>query len=260
MKKKYVMANWKSSMTIQKSIEMLGKLTDGDLDLRRFLDKVEIVFAPSDLALAPLSGLCRRAGFGLSSQDVFETEAYGRVCAAQLAEICDYAVIGHSAAKKAHGDTDEQIRKKVSSALEAGLKPVLCIGENAVQREQGFTVQVLEEQIGRALLGVSDIGGITVLYEPVWAMGSGVSLPAEEVGTVFEEIRKILRRLRGEKEADGTRIIYAGSVKPSNAAAYASQPGVNGLAVGAASLEPESFFEIVKAVYEKNGCRREECL
>lgn len=253
MMKTYVMANWKNSKTIKKSVETLGELTDGKRDLRPFLNKVEIVFAPSDLALAPLSGLCRQAGFGLSAQDVFAEEAYGRICAAQLAEICDYAVIGHSAAKKAHGDTDEQICRKVSAALEAGIKPVLCIGENAAQREAGLTVPVLEEQISRALQGASDISGLILLYEPVWAMGSGTSLPAEEVGTVFGEIRRILKSLRGEEAADGTRIIYAGSVNPSNAGAYASQPGVNGLAVGAASLEPESFFEIIKAVYEKNG-------
>lgn len=248
--KKYVMANWKNSKTVRESEEAIRKLTEGSLDLREFLDKVEIVFAPSDLALAPLSRLCRKAGFGLSSQDTFYKEAYGRTCAAQLAELCDYVVVGHSAARKAHGDTDGLIHQKITAVLESGMKPVLCIGENAVQKEQGLTGRILEGQIRLALSDMDDIRGITILYEPVWAMGTGTSLPAGETEAVFSEIRRALKGLWG-KEAEKTKIIYAGSIKPSNAGDYVSQPGIDGLAVGAASLEPESFYEVIRAVYEK---------
>lgn len=242
------MANWKSSKTIAQSVEMIQALTEGDWDLRGFLDQAEIIFAPADLALAPLSSLCRQAGFCLSSQDVYSEEVYGRICPAQLKEICGYAVVGHSAARKAHRDTDVLINQKVLRVLEAGLRPVLCIGENEEQRRQGLTGQVLERQLGQALSQVEDIGRVMILYEPVWAMGSGISLPADEANQIFERIRSILRELYGEKAADRAVLLYAGSVKPANALAYASLPEVDGLAVGTASLDPQSFYEIVKAV------------
>lgn len=248
--RKYVMANWKNKKSVAESEEMLRRFSSGEYDLKPFLDKVEIVFAPSVMALPVLSRPCKDSGFALSAQDVCETDAYGRVCAAQLAEFCQYTVIGHSAAKQAHGDTDELINRKAKEVASHGMRPVICVGENERQRLLNLTRATLESQLKQACYRLSKNEDMVILYEPVWAMGTGLTLAPENVGILAREMRALACEMFGQSTAQTIRFIYAGSVNPDNAGELSSQSGVDGVAVGNASLDPESFFRIVKAVYD----------
>lgn len=251
--KKYIMANWKNNKTVAESVAMVRAFSEGEYNLRPFLKKTEIVFAPSLMALPAVSGLCAQSGFGLSAQDMNETEAYGRVCARQLSEFCQYVVVGHSAARKAHGDSDEQINSKARQAVEQGMCPVICIGENERQQLLHLTGAVLESQLKQACFRLGKNEGLVVLYEPVWAMGTGLSLVSENIGILAGKIRTMLGDMFGETTAQTIRFLYAGSVTADNAAEICAQRYVDGIAVGSASLEQESFYKIVKAVYDSCG-------
>lgn len=248
--KKYVMANWKNSKNVAESIEMLRSFVNGEYDLKPFLEKVEIVFAPALLAIPIMGQICADNGFGLSAQDLSEAESYGRVNSAQLTEFCQYTVIGHSAAKKAHGDTDDLINLKAREAVAHGLHPVICIGENERQRLLNLTGPVLEVQLKEACFELQHCDGLIVLYEPVWAMGTGLSLEPNKIGALAGDIHALVLKAFGEAQAQNIRFIYAGSVNADNAAEIAKQRFVDGVAVGNASLDKESFFKIVKAVYD----------
>jgi triosephosphate isomerase len=172
----------------------------------------------------------------------------GAIAPAMLADACcTHCIVGHSERRQLFGETDETVRKKVGALLQAGIHPIVCVGETLAEREASRTLEVVDRQVRRGLAGLpaGALAEITVAYEPVWAIGTGRTATAAQAQEVHGAIRAILRELCGGL-GDGIRIQYGGSVKPENAAELMSQPDVDGALVGGASLKANDFAAIVK--------------
>ena len=156
-------------------------------------------------------------------------------------------IVGHSERRRLFGETDESINRKAHAALDAGLTPIVCVGETLAERDGGQALQVLTTQTDRGLDGLSSdqVASLVIAYEPVWAIGTGRNATAEQAGEAHAHIRVTLREKFGVDAANSCRILYGGSVKPGNVRELVSQPEVDGALVGGASLDPKSFFEIV---------------
>lgn len=170
----------------------------------------------------------------------------GDVAAAMLADLgCRYVILGHSERRTDHGESSVMVAAKAAAALAAGLTAIICVGETEAERDRGETLKVVENQIVESLPSGVTAANLVVAYEPVWAIGTGRTPTIEDVASVHALIRKLLTA----KLADGgkVRILYGGSVKPSNAAELMAVPEVNGALVGGASLKAEDFWAIVAA-------------
>jgi triosephosphate isomerase len=161
----------------------------------------------------------------------------------------ELVIVGHSERRHVFGESDELVQRKLERALEAGLEVILCVGETLEERRANATETVVRRQLGKALEGVdgSAIARITLAYEPVWAIGTGVNATPEQAGLVHAYLRGLLTGLYDERVAQRTRIQYGGSVKPDNARALLSVPDVDGALVGGASLEAKQFLPILDA-------------
>ncbi|MDR1080600.1 MAG: triose-phosphate isomerase, partial [Deltaproteobacteria bacterium] len=159
-----------------------------------------------------------------------------------------FVILGHSERRQFFGDTDELVAKKLAAVLDAGLIPVVCIGESLGQRESGDTMKVLGSQLRGSLGGLSAdrAASLIVAYEPVWAIGTGKTATRQQAQEVHAFVRGELKTLLGDKAASETRILYGGSVKPDNVKALMSEPDIDGALVGGAALKPDSFAQIVK--------------
>jgi triosephosphate isomerase len=173
----------------------------------------------------------------------------GEISASMLVELgCSAVILGHSERRHIFGETDEMINKKIAAATANGLMPVFCIGEKIEQRQAGKTEEVLDLQVTAGLKGLpeGDLAELVVAYEPVWAIGTGLTATPDQAQEAHQFIRGLLGKLYGDKFAKKTRILYGGSVKPSNIAELMAQPDLDGVLVGGASLEPDSFAAIVE--------------
>jgi triosephosphate isomerase len=167
-----------------------------------------------------------------------------------LAGLCQYVILGHSERRQYFGETDEGVNKKAKAALAHGLTPIICVGENLDQNQAGETEAIVGGQVRAAFDGISaeDAARIVIAYEPIWAIGTGVSaVPAEVNRIIGLSIRGALADLYGETVAQSIRVQYGGSVKPDNMADFAVQSEIDGALVGGASLKADSFVAIVKA-------------
>jgi len=166
-----------------------------------------------------------------------------------LTSSVDYVILGHSERRKYFSEDDKLINQKATKALEAGLKPILCIGESLAQREAGETMQILEQQLRTGLEGIelTDSSKLIIAYEPVWAIGTGKNATPDQAQEAHQFIRNLLVEIFNKEIADNLTIQYGGSVKPANAYDLLSQPDINGSLVGGASLQAESFFQIIVA-------------
>jgi len=171
----------------------------------------------------------------------------GEVSAQMLLTMgCSYVIIGHSERRHIFGESDDFCADKVEQAMIAGLQPVLCVGETLEQREAGSTESVVASQLAPATERLGDPGSLVVAYEPVWAIGTGITATPDQAEDVHQFIRNELSKRWGEKSSK-TRILYGGSVKPDNAGELLSKPNLDGALVGGASLDVESFKLIVEA-------------
>ena len=172
----------------------------------------------------------------------------GEVSPAMLAELCKWVIIGHSERRQLFGETDELVNKKVVTALRHGLKPILCIGETWEQRNAGKANDVVRAQLEHALRGVPSLKGITIAYEPAWAIGTGMAATPHAAAEVMGGIiARTLTKLHGAQQANDTPLLYGGSVTPDNAEGFASEPSIHGALVGGASLNAQEFVQIVQA-------------
>jgi triosephosphate isomerase len=160
-----------------------------------------------------------------------------------------YVVLGHSERRTIFGETDEVVNRKVRAALDAALKPIVCIGETLEQRDAGQVETVLHSQIEKGLHGLSpkELSDAVIAYEPVWAIGTGRTASPQQAQEAHAFIRKTLSEMWDVATAEKVRIQYGGSVKPQNAAELMREPDIDGALVGGASLDPRGFAEIVKA-------------
>jgi triosephosphate isomerase len=251
---KYILgANWKMNGNPEEALTFLrelGKAGSGNVES-------DIVLFPPFTVLPLLSAEAESAGVELGGQDIFweDSGAFtGEIGPPMLRTAgASWFIAGHSERRHIMGETDRVVRKKLAHGLDRGLKGILCVGELREERDAGRTEEVVRRQISSALAELEPVtpDNLVIAYEPVWAIGTGLTATPEEAQRMHALIREWVRDLRGEDFAMELRIQYGGSVKPGNAAEILSRPSVNGALVGGASLKADSFMAIIRSVPEK---------
>lgn len=242
-----IAANWKLHKTVAEAQQFVDALKTGT----DTLDGVEVVIAAPFTALSAIQEYLWGTPIHLAAQDVFwESQgAYtGEVSAPLLVDVgCSYVLIGHSERRQYFGETDDTVQRKVQAALAAGLRPIVCIGETLEQRRAGDTFSMIETQLRCGLAGcdADQAARLVLAYEPIWAIGTGVTATPAEAQHVHRQIRSLLAEMWGEAAAQGMRVQYGGSVNPSNVAALMAEADIDGALVGGASLEVDSFIQIL---------------
>lgn len=252
-RKKLIVGNWKMNLSVNEASLFLHKLSEA-IPVRR---SVEVVLAPTLLALQPLALQVNRRQFKLAVQNFYwrDNGAFtGEVSAAQLQSIVEYAIIGHSERRYKFNETEKDIRNKVQAAVRNRIQPILCVGETVGERSLGETNDTIRDQLvsGLANLTSEDLDMLVVAYEPIWAIGTGDNAKPSDVTDAIKVIRNQIKQLYGAKAAEAVRVLYGGSVTPSSAADYLAVKGVDGLLVGGASLDSHDFTEIVAKAYSSN--------
>lgn len=245
-RKKLIVGNWKMNLSVHEASLYLHKLSEL-IPVRR---DVEVVLAPTLLALQPLALQINRRQFKLAAQNFYwrDLGAFtGEVSAAQLQSIVDYGIVGHSERRHIFHETEKDIRNKVQAAVRNRIRPILCVGETVTERADGETKDVLCDQLmsGLANLTSDELEMLVVAYEPVWAIGTGNNAKPSDVADAVKIIRSQIKQLYGAKAAEDVRVLYGGSVKPSSAADYLATKGVDGFIIGGASLDSHDFTDIV---------------
>lgn len=212
-------------------------------------NKVDVLLAPSFVTLESLrenlKDEIKVAGQNVSE---FDDGAYtGEVSTSMLKDIgVEDVIIGHSERREKFSESDEIINAKVKKALEDDLSVILCLGESLEVKEEGKEIDFVRDELLKSLDGVEDLGNLTIAYEPIWAIGTGKTCSSEDAEITCKEIRNIINEKYGEI-SQKTRILYGGSVKPSNAGEILSKENIDGVLVGGASLKASDFIEIIKA-------------
>lgn len=243
MRKKYICGNWKMNKTSSEALEFASEINKFEFN------KVDVLLAPSFVTLESLrknlKDEIKVAGQNVSQ---FDEGAYtGEVSTSMLKDIgVDDVIIGHSERREKFLESDEIINAKVKKALEDGLSVILCLGESLEIKEEGREVDFVREELLNSLDGVEKIEKITIAYEPIWAIGTGKTCSSEDAEKMCREIRNIIDEKYGEV-SQKIRILYGGSVKPSNAGEILSKENIDGVLVGGASLKSSDFIEIIKA-------------
>ena len=250
MRKPFIAGNWKMNTDSASAVALAAGLAK---ELSS-VDTVDIAVCPPFVYLQSVAAALSASNIALGSQNVYfeEKGAFtGEISCAMLKDAsCAYAIIGHSERRHVMGETDAMINKKISAAISRGLLPIFCVGELLEERQGGTTNEVVAGQIKNGLEGIcaKSIQVVTVAYEPVWAIGTGLTATPEQAQEVHAMIRGLLADLYGNEIAQSIRIQYGGSAKPSNTAELMSQQDVDGLLVGGASLKVEDFAAMVKTV------------
>ncbi len=216
------------------------------------VDNVDILVCPPFTALSVVSDVVGESNISLGAQNIYfeDSGAYtGEISASMLKDCgCTHVIIGHSERRTIFNESDELINKKVKKAIEADLTPILCIGEKLEEREANKTFEVITSQLEGDLMDIDieSMKKIIIAYEPVWAIGTGKTATAEQAQEAHVFIRNLIKEKYDSDVADETIILYGGSMKPSNVEELISQPDVDGGLIGGASLDAESFTELVK--------------
>lgn len=245
MRRKLVAGNWKMHGDIA-GVEQLLKGLEGALGE----SQSEVAVCPTYVHLAQALELCAGGPIAVGGQDCshMQSGAYtGEVAATMLADLgCHWVILGHSERRQYHGESDQLVAAKLAAAVEAGLKPIVCVGETREQREGGEAEAVVAGQLLGALAEQGSLAGCVIAYEPVWAIGTGLTATPEEAQAMHGVIRAELDKVAG-LDAAQTRVLYGGSVKAGNAADLFAQPDIDGALVGGAALKAEEFAAIVAA-------------
>ena len=247
-RKVLIAGNWKMYKTGLEAVQTAKKLTV----LCANMEDTEVMIAPSYLSLPLVAQVFQNTNIKTGAQNLyFEKEGAftGEISADMIKSAgAEYVLIGHSERRQFFGETNASVCKKIKAAIQSGLKPILCIGETAIQRNEEKTFVVLENQISDGLkgFGLGELGDLVIAYEPVWAIGSGKTANIEQVAEVHQYLRSVLEKLFSKDLADGTRILYGGSVKPANIKEFMSIDNVDGALVGGASLDVSNFIQIIQ--------------
>lgn len=248
MRTPIIAGNWKLNNTISEAVALTTALKDLVADC----NGVEIIVAPTFTALATVSDVVKGSNIRLAGQDVYweDSGAFtGEVSVPMLKDVgCDYVIIGHSERRQYFGETNESVNQKAKAVLSHDLKPIVCVGEQLEDREAGRTEEVINDHVTGGIAGFSatQLLSSVIAYEPVWAIGTGKTATPAQAQEAHGYIRKLLKDAYSDEIASQIRIQYGGSVKPENAAELMAQPDVDGALVGGASLQAESFAQIVK--------------
>jgi triosephosphate isomerase len=243
----YIAGNWKMNMTIAEAEAFIGAL----LPKVGAVEDVEVVICPPFLALSAMVDSARGSAVQVYAQNMHEADAgafTGEVSAPMLTEIDVQGVIlGHSERREYNNETDKALQQKVPRALEAGLVPILCVGETEDERERGDTERKLRHQVQEGLerVAVEQLPGVVVAYEPIWAIGTGLVATPDQAQEAIAFVRALVED-RDKDAGQAVRILYGGSLNADNAAELLALPDVDGALIGGASLDPASFAKIVE--------------
>ncbi len=247
MRKPFIAGNWKMNKTAAEAVEFV-------LEVREALNQIEgvdVAFCPPFLAIPALADALRGTKIGVGAQNMYfeESGAYtGELAPSMLTPFCKYVILGHSERRAYFGETDEGVNKKIKAALKHGLTPIVCVGESLEQNQAGETHDFVSGQVKAGLAGLTgeEMAKLVVAYEPIWAIGTGLTATVEQAGGIIgNTVRGTIAEIFGDETAQLVRIQYGGSVKPDNAAELMAHPDIDGALVGGASLKP-SFVELVQ--------------
>ena len=248
MRTPLIAGNFKMFKSVAETVSYVG-------DLRALVTEVtnvDIAIAPPFTSLTAAVTAARGSAIEIAAQNLhWEREGAftGEISAAMVREAgARYAIVGHSERRTLFGDTNDSVNKKTHAALTSGLVPIVCIGETLDQRDRNETMAVLDRQIKESLDRITgeQLSGMVLAYEPVWAIGTGRNATPAQAGEAHFHIRQRLKQWFGLDASERCRVLYGGSVKPDNIAKLIAEPDVDGALVGGASLDPKSFFAIIR--------------
>lgn len=244
-----VAGNWKLHKTVAEARQLVEEMLPG----LQAIPSVENLLCPPFMALPAVAEMLQGSKVALGGQNVYweaQGAFTGETSPVMLAEFCQYVIIGHSERRAYFGETDQTVNRRVQAALAYQLIPVVCVGETLEENESGSTNQVIARQMHEGLAGldIREPNQMVVAYEPVWAIGTGKAAYPEDASRVIGQvIRPALAQMFGDPIAQGVRVLYGGSVKPSNAAEFFQEEEVDGALVGGASLKAADFIGITQA-------------
>lgn len=247
MRRPVIAGNWKMYKTIAEAVAFVDNLRANVANVTN----CEVIIAPPFTALRAASDAAAGSTIQIAGQDVgWEKEGAftGDVSAPMLLDAgCTHVIIGHSERRQYHHETDERVNRKIKAALNAGLRPIVCVGETLDEREANRTEEILERQFtaGLAGLGPEDFSRVIIAYEPVWAIGTGRTATPEIASASHQILRGLVQNRFGEERSRNVRILYGGSVNPGNIKGLMAQNEIDGALVGGASLKVDSFSAIV---------------
>ena len=247
MRKYLIIGNWKMNQNRSETAAFL----DDFLPLYKKNEDVEVGIAPPFTSIGVCGDKLSESSIFLGAQNCHweDSGAYtGEISAGMLKECgCSFAIIGHSERRQLFGESDEGVNKRALALLSAGLTPIVCVGETLDEREQGEAFNVVTRQLERGLAGVSPekLSQVVVVYEPVWAIGTGKTASTAQAQEVHKLIRKVIAKLGGDSISQQTRILYGGSVNDKNAASLLRENDIDGALVGGASLDAQKFASLV---------------
>lgn len=245
MREPIIAGNWKMNNTIKEGIQLIEDIKKTDLN-----KDVEAVVCTPFTSLTDAKKALDGTSIKLGAQNMHweKNGAYtGEISPEMLKEIgVDYCIIGHSERRQYFNETDETVNKKLKSALENGITPIICVGETLEERETGTAEKVVKDQIIKGFEGISSkaVKDIVIAYEPIWAIGTGKTASSDDADSMCGLIRETIGQLYGE-EKENIRIQYGGSVKPSNIKELMDKTNIDGALVGGASLKAEDFIQLI---------------
>ena len=246
MRRKVIAGNWKMNMLPNETIKFIEELAPLVKDTE---NEVILCVPYTDLFYALLTAQGTNIKIGAQNMHFEEKGAYtGEVSAQMLKSInVEYVIIGHSERRQYYNETDESVNKKIKSAFNVGLKPIVCVGETLEEREAGKTTEIITNQTKLALEGLSNeqVENTIIAYEPIWAIGTGKTATSEDANNSIKEIRNKIAEIYGQNTASRVIIQYGGSVKSTNAKELFTTSDIDGGLVGGASLKAEEFSKIV---------------
>ncbi|MBM7707212.1 triosephosphate isomerase [Chryseomicrobium aureum] len=249
MRKPVIAGNWKMFKTVGEAHEFWNAASSATIDA----SKVDAVICAPFLQLPALVEAAKGSSIHIGAQNMHQEKEgafTGEISGDMLKDVgVTHVVIGHSERRQYFNETDETVNLKTKAALDLGLTPIVCVGESLEQREAGETETVVSKQVAEAFEGLteSEVEKTVVAYEPIWAIGTGKTATADDANQVCQAIRETLLDLHGEEAANATRILYGGSVKPANIEELLGKEDIDGALVGGASLEADSFLQLVEA-------------
>lgn len=256
MRKRLVVANWKMNLNLKESLNLVDEL-DKKVSTS---PKLEVVICPSAVWLEPLKHRLKPVKFQLGAQNIHWEDHgpfTGEVAAAQVSGVVKYVIVGHSERRLHFGETNDMIARKVSAVVRNGMTPILCVGEDLIDRQDGHMNRVLHDQLntGLIMLTTREVARVVVAYEPIWAIGTGEIAKPEQLKAAVKVIRNTIKELYGDVTSETARLLYGGSVEADFVADYLKLPGIDGFLVGGASLNAHSFASIIKSAQQGTAPR-----
>lgn len=244
MRKPIIAGNWKMNKTASEGVELVKELMPLVKDAQ-----CDVVVCVPATDLYAVGQAIKGSNVKLGAQNVHFAKSgafTGEISADMLKELgVEYVIIGHSERRQYFGETDETVNKRTIAALEAGLTPIVCVGESLEERESGKTEALLKKQVEEGFKGIEDITKLVIAYEPIWAIGTGKTATSEQANETIGYIRSVVAEMFGKDAASKVRIQYGGSMKPSNAKELMAMEEIDGGLIGGASLKAVDFSQVV---------------